>query len=513
MLPNREELHWLLSALIGDLTAFAPELAIVAGILCLLFARLIPRFDRWHLGPLAIAAVVAALGIVFANWDYDGPRTAFSGLLNIDRLADFIRAIVLLSTLFVLILTWLTGVPDAEDSADFCVLLLGSALGMMLMASANHLLIVFLAIEMASLPSYALAGFLKGRRTGSEAALKYVVFGAAAAGVMLYGISLLAGSFGTGSLPIIAAEYGRSLANGTYPIAPTAGLILLLVGFAFKLAAVPAHFWLPDVFEGAMAEVGAFLSVASKAAAVGLLARILVTFQTGAAGAGVDSLELMHTFGVGLVILGAITAMFGNLAALPQTNLKRLLAYSTIAHAGYMLMGLAVIHRGMVPVLLVYLAAYLLMNTGAFAVVALVRHHTGSESLDAFRGLIRRSPALGMGFTVFLLSLLGLPPLAGFVGKFLLFTLIYDMGTHCLAFRVAFVVALLNTVLSAGYYLKVLRVIGLDEPTERDESGEVRPLGESWLAAAFVVTLAVATVIVGIAWNPLFNAAAQAINR
>ena len=216
------------------------------------------------------------------------------------------------------------------------------------------------------------------------------------------------------------------LQGGGFTPALAAGTLLFLVGLGFKLAAVPFHFWLPDVFEGAAAEVGAFLSVASKAAAVGLTARFLLTLQGG--GRRLDPTILPRTVGLGVLVAAAVTATLGNLAALAQTNLKRLLAYSTIAHAGYMLMALATLTRDGVAAVLFYLAAYLLMNLGAFAVVAIVRNRTGAETIDACRGLLGRSPALAVALAVFLLSLLGLPPLAGFAGKFQVFAAVYEAG-------------------------------------------------------------------------------------
>jgi NADH-quinone oxidoreductase subunit N len=338
---------------------------------------------------------------------------------------------------------------------------------------------------------------------------------------MLYGISLLVGCFGTGHLPAVAAGYGKAIvdANGALPGTATAGLVLLLVGLGFKLAAVPFHFWLPDVFAGAAAEVGAFLSVASKAAAVGLLARILLAFQDAAVSAGAGVTVLPGTLGVGLAAVAAVTASVGNLAALGQTDLKRLLAYSTVAHAGYMLMGLATLTRAGVAAVLVYLVAYLLMNLGAFAVVAVVRNRTGAETLAAVRGLIVRSPAVGVGLAAFALSLLGLPPLAGFVGKFQVFAAVYGAGRDFTSagnpglgavFTALLAVGVLNTVVSAGYYLRLLKAAGLDAaPT--DAAAEPVPLGESWAAAGYVVSLTAALVAVGVWWGPLADAAASAV--
>jgi NADH-quinone oxidoreductase subunit N len=416
---------------------FLPELLVCAAIVLLLLLRVFRLAGRTHLGPFTLILTLGILAVAVCQWggygfeapESDGRNTdvMFGGLLVYDHLTIFMRCFLLGFAVLLIWLTLLTGIPDREDSADFYVLLLGATLGMSLMASANHLLMVFIGVEMASLPSYALAGFLKGRRQSSEAALKYVVYGGGAAGVMLYGISLLAGKFGTGYLPDLASGYVHAI--GTFDPVLILGTLFLLIGVGFKLAAVPFHFWCPDVFEGASAEVAGFLSVASKGAALALLIRLVLTFT------GVDPQERFvdgNWMGVlrylipALAVVAGVTATFGNLAAFFQNNLKRLLAYSTIAHAGYMMMGVcalttprlylpgdrAVIGAGAV---LFYLIAYLFMNLGAFAVVAFLRNETGTEDLDRMRGLVRRSPWMVVTLSLFLLSLLGIPPLIGFM--------------------------------------------------------------------------------------------------
>jgi NADH-quinone oxidoreductase subunit N len=520
MSPSSAELAALQTDLAHDLARFAPELVLAGTIVSLLVAKLFSSLDRVHLTPFAVAGTAVALG--FLVWQFveptrfpDGP--AFAGLLALDPPAGFVRAIVLTAALVVLTLGWITGLPDREDAADFGTLLLGATLGMLLMASANHLLIVFLAIEMASLPSYALAGFLKGKRAGSEAALKYVVYGAAASGVMLYGISLLAGGFGTGSMPGVAKGFAVAAEAGKLPLLTAIGVAFVLVGLAFKLSAVPFHFWLPDVFDGAATEVAAFLSVASKAAAVGLTVRFLLAFQAEAILNGPGVAVLPHSFGMAVLVVAAVTATLGNLAAMTQTNLKRLLAYSTIAHAGYVLMALATLTAEGAAAALFYMAAYLPMNLGAFAVAAVVRDRTGSETVDACRGLLARSPVLGVGLAVCVLGLLGLPPLAGFAGKFQVFAAVYDAGRGYAAlghprlgtaYLVLLAVGVINTAVSAGYYLRLLRVATLDEP-DADETGNPVPLGESPAAAALVGALAAAVVGLGVWWGPLAAAAAR----
>jgi NADH-quinone oxidoreductase subunit N len=542
----------LMSSLSVDARAFLPELFLCGAIVFMLLVRLVPRYDRQHLGWVALLCSLLALLISVMQWPgmpwpddmvdfakrFD-PRfeilhpethvpersiTLFGGMLVFDNFTIFIKLFLYSFVTLVTVLTLTTGIPDREDSADFYCLLFGSTIGMSIMASSSHLLMVFIGIEMASLPSYAMAGFLKGRRQSSEAALKYVVYGGGASGVMLYGISLLAGhtDIGSGHLPnIIHAISTKGLM--TSPIIIMA-LTFILAGIGFKLAAVPFHFWCPDVFEGAAAEVGAFLSVASKGAALALLARIVLGFggMTGDAGPAdlahraYDAWSRSANFLVPVLALFAIvTTTFGNLAAYGQTNLKRLLAYSTIAHAGFMMMGLAALTREGAGAMLFYLIVYLFMNLGAFAVVAYLRNITGQEDLTYYRGFVYRSPVLVITLGVFLLSLLGLPPLAGFAAKFQILSALFDAaqiyereGQPMLSSTMyALVVAGgLNTVLSLFYYVKVLKVMVLEKTLEEVENRPIEARPTPITHAVFATVLAGVILGLGLFWNPLSEA-------
>jgi len=490
MFPSDELLNALQTSLASDLRRFVPELLISLAILLCLGSRAFRLGSRLHASLLAVPFAIAAIALLCCQTTVE-PREAFSGLLVLDPLANYLRGLLLIFAVLALILGKLTGIPDRDDSADYVVLLLGGTLGMMLMTSANHLLMVFVGLEMASLPCYALAGFLKDRRTAGEAALKYVIYGSAASSVALFGISLLVISAGTGSLTGVAAALTT---KGFDPLA-VVGLVMLLVGFAFKLSAVPFHFWCPDVFAGAAAEVGAFLSVASKTAAVGLILRVVLSFEHAATGC-----EFSQGLGVGLLIVAAITTTFGNLAALAQTDMKRMLAYSTIAHAGYMLMAIATRSSEASSAVLFYLTAYLPTSLGAFAVVAVVRNRTGSETIEAFRGLLIRSPLLGVTTILFFLSLLGLPPLAGFAGKFQVFVAIYDAG-HIggdlgRLYQIGLAIAIVNTVLGAGYYLRVVRAVTLDEPTGTWNAGK-----NHTAIGVYLLILTLAVVALGLTWG------------
>jgi NADH-quinone oxidoreductase subunit N len=503
--------------LLRDLMFFLPEALLCAAIVAMLLIRL---GGRGHLGGLSAAVTIAALFVAGYQWVDMGDASlpAFTGMLVTDPLTRFARLVILGAALLTILLTLLTGIPDREDSGDFHVLLLGGTLGMLLMASANHLLMIYIAVEMASLPSYALAGFLKGKRQGSEAALKYVVYGGGASGVMLFGISLLAGRFGTGYLPDLAKGYNYAIAaqtGGQVDAILVLGTLLILVGLSFKLSAVPFHFWCPDVFEGAAAEVAAFLSVASKSGAFVLTARLILEMADHATKAS----DLALYFGPPLAFLAALTATFGNLAAYPQTNLKRLLAYSTIAHAGYMLMGLATVSTEGVQAVLFYLATYVFMNLGAFAVVAILRNRTGSEELSTFRGLVHRSPVAVVLLAIFLLSLLGIPPLVGFVAKFQVFAAVFHAGQTASGVRpwlgtvyyTLLVIGGINTALSAFYYVRVLKVMILEKAPDDITGQEPAPLSMPVPAVAYTGLLGVAVVGLGVAWNSLSAASADGV--
>ena len=529
-----------------SLPLFRTELCLAATIVLVLLCRMLPVLRRLDSGLVALGGVCFALwyawndlrGIPVAGLPDAGADAAglvrqelFGGLLVFDSLTAYVRFLLMGFLALYIPFTKASGIPDHEDGADFYTLVLGATLGMCLMASANHLLMVFMAVEMASVPSYALAGLLKGRKASSEAALKYAVYGAGAAGIMLYGISLLGGLLGTCHLPSMAAELARVVdagtANGSVMVLALGGL-MVAVGLAFKLSAVPFHFWCPDVFEGAAAEIGGFLSVASKTAAVALLLRIcygLGVSPTGVGGtaanltepglAGLASTRHFMVYVVGL--MAAVTCTLGNLAAYGQTNMKRLLAYSTIAHAGYIMMAVAAAvalvgvnvaaSREAVSAVAFYLGTYLFMNLGAFAIVALLRNRLRSEEIDSYAGLVRSSPGIVIATAVVLVSLIGLPPLAGFVAKFLVFSSLVQaisLGAERPLMLVLLVVGGLNTVLSLFYYLRVLKVMTFDPPPTDRVGGEFSLVS---LPGAVVTALVVPVVVLGVFWAGLYACA------
>lgn len=556
----------------GSLPFFRPELALCATIVVLLFVRIFKGGKYLPSFFIALVGSITALVLAFPaegleSWMTMPRQEIFTGMLVYDTLTAFIRIFLLSFVVLFIVLSRLTGIADAKDGQDYYVLVLGATLGMCVMASANHMMMLFMGVEMASVPSYVLAGIVKGRPRSSEAALKYVIYGAGTAGVMLYGISLLTGILGSAHLPTMAARLADldipnllTSAEGRLTVMVLVlGGLMLGVGLAFKLSAVPFHFWCPDVFEGASAEVDAFLSVASKAAALVLLLRVgaglgmvheelpmannradhpaviavaasgsttpahnavlatQVAESRDATPVGGGPLSPVRRFFVVLVsIMAIVTCTFGNLAAYGQTNIKRMLAYSTIAHAGFMMMAIAAAialagrdvadARTAVSALLLYISLYLFMNLSAFAVVAFLRNEMHSEEIADYGGLIRTSPLTAVMLTAVLVSLIGLPPLAGFWPKLRVLQALYTAGGPLMIF--VFVAAAVNTAIALVYYLRVAKAMCIDP--EPDTRGEVS-LG--FLPAAFIFVVSVPVLIFGILPGPLADLTDLAVSQ
>lgn len=544
----------LTSDTLASLMGFGAELVLCATIVVILLARMFRFSEKIDSVYFALVGTILAIAVLspLAPWDVSQsparmvpigalPRIElFTGMLVNDGFAVVTKTLMLVFLLLFFILIKLTRAHRKEDNTDFISLILGSALGMFLMVSANHMLVVFLAIEMASVPSYALAAMRRRDPRGSEAALKYAVYGAGTAGVMLYGISLLCGMLNSAHLPTMAVRLSEMAEAGLSPaqnVMLVMAALMILAGLAFKLSAVPFHQWCPDVFEGATAEVGAFLSVASKAAALALLLRVVLGLgaiesapqpliaisDTSLSVADIDNaanlnpeeptpgdaMQPIRSFiALLLAVVAAVTCTFGNLAAFAQTNIKRLLAYSTIAHAGYMMMAVPPILTlapsnpeaagACAGYLTLYVAVYLLMNLGAFAVAAMVRDVTGSEQISDYAGMIQRNLPIAVCFTILLVSLVGLPPLAGFIGKFAVFAglargYLLTGETYLVGLLV---VGCLNTVISLFYYLRVVKIMTIvpidPDAAPMQESPGVLQVGYLWAITAPVLVLIVA---------------------
>jgi NADH-quinone oxidoreductase subunit N len=511
---------------VGSLVIFLPELILSATIVLMLLARLVSLDKLIPTLWIPFTGGVASFGVLL--WQliqllqHQERTEIFTGLAIHDEFSVFFRLFLTFFYFFIVVLTGLSGIPDDEDAPDFYSLLTGAVIGMMLMSSANHLLMLFLGIEMASVPSYAMTGFLKGRRQSSEAALKFVVYGAGAAGVMLFGISLLAGLLGTAEFSQLASRLNAVLSQHEGgmqdPIIRYTMLALLMitVGFAFKLSLVPFHFWCPDAFHGAPAEVGGFLSIGSKAAAFALLVR----FAMSIAGNGQGALSsVCVSCGIGLGLLAIVTMTFGNLAAYSQRNMKRLLAYSTIAHAGYMLMAVSALMilqsesvdgaNRAIEGLLYYLFVYLFMNLGAFTIVALIRNQTFSEEIEDYKGIVQQAPVLAVCMAMCMFSLVGIPPLGGFYGKAFIFAAVYDATRVHWMMWVVLVAGGLNTVFSLVYYLRVAKIMCIDVRPNNAATVTLVPSSPSGL---YVILVCGTVLALGIIVNPLSRVALYAAN-
>ncbi len=453
-----------------QLTLVRSELWLVAGMCAVLIA---PFFKRDSAkAPIAVTLCSLLLALLSIGGGDAGDGSVFHGSLTIDPFSQFFK-VLLYSFAALVVMQWSILRRDARshlDTPDFMCLLLGATFGMSLMASASNLLTLFIATEAASMPSYALAGFRKRSRLGTEGSMKYVLFGAASSALMLYGLSLVYGT--TGSLEFGAiARVGAT--TGVSPLMAI-GLMGVLGGIAFKLSAAPMHFWCPDVFQGAPTEVTTFLSVASKGAAIALLVRFLGAFGNAAITlpGGPTDPHVFAGLASGVAVLGGVTAFWGNLVAYHQRNIKRLLAYSSISHAGYMIMAASVMpladrlpkgvdSQDVTEALLFYLLIYLFMNLGAFTLAALVTQKTGSEDIEDYKGLAYRHVPLTALFMIFLLSLFGMPGLGGFMGKVFLAKGVAKLGFGGL---VIIAVLLINTLISFFYYMRPIVYMCLKSP-------------------------------------------------
>ncbi len=488
----QEKFPGLVQEITSNLGAFLPELILAVGVMWVIMADLFTRREHSRrMGFHAFTFVAVALLSVICH-GFSGDQELFRGMIVDDGFGAFFKVLLLVGTLICIPMVMMTKSFEGRRMGEFYGLLLGSVLGMFLMVTAKNMLMFFLGIEFASYTSYLLTGYLKGDRRGAEGALKYVIYGSVASGAMAYGLSLLYGL--TGSLDMADVAQGLIVSRTTDVTVLIAGL-LCFAGFGYKIAAFPMHFWSPDVYEGAPIPFTAFLSVISKAAGFAVLLR----FAEGMMGTGRWELPLANGDVVGVNwplvvgVIAALTMTVGNFAALFQRNLKRLLAYSSIAHAGYLLMGIAALapHAenalpGWQPILF-YLVAYLFMNLGAFLVVSIIAEKTGRETLDAYRGLGARSALLAVALGIFLISLIGLPPTGGFTGKVQLIKAVVDDGQIWLA-----LVAVVNTVVSVYYYARIIRLMFLEES---DDTSKV-PLSAP--VSAFVVLMVVPVLWLGV---------------
>ena len=471
-----------------DLRAILPVLVVAAtGGVVLLLDLLPPRARKEHLGFAGLVGVVLSMGVTLWLWGAD--VRAFRGMVVLDGYALFFDLVIGYATGLMLLFSMDYLRREGMESGEFYILVLFAAVGMMLMASAGDLIIIFLALETMSLSLYVLAGFFRPRVEAAEASMKYFLLGAFASGFFLYGIALVFGATGSTNLDRIANAV--SAGAGRDPML-VIGAGLLFVGFGFKISAVPFHMWAADVYEGAPTSVTAFIATGSKAAAFAALLRVLLS---GLRGAPLDWSALLW-------VLAVLTMTFGNVVAIAQRNLKRMLAYSSIAHVGYMLVGVVAggaLGNGSV---LFYLLVYTFTTAGAFGAILLLER-SGREAvrLEDFSGLASPHPILALALSVFLLSLVGIPPTAGFVGKFYLFGAAVRSGYVWLA-----VIGVLNSAVAAYYYLRLIVYMYMREP-----EGAPTVFAPSLSGALALVVAFWGVVQLGVMPAPLFDLAQAAV--
>jgi NADH-quinone oxidoreductase subunit N len=430
------------------LLAVLPEIALLALITIVFIADLILHGKQnSNLAGITAAGIAAifVLTLIYAR-PGESEELIWGGMLRHDWLA-FVFKLLFLASGFITVL-FTIGWESVWRKGEFYVLLLTSLLGMTLMAASADLIMLFLAIETTSIPLYVMAGFMTNDDKSTESGFKYLLFGAMTTAVMLYGFSLLYGLAGTSNIYAMA----DAIAAGAIPGPVLVGtLLLILLGFGFKVALVPLHFWAPDVYEGAPTPVTAFLSTASKAAGFAVLARVMIAVFP----------SILADWQTIIAIAAALSMTVGNVVALTQTNIKRMLAYSSIAHAGYALLGVAAASELGVLSVVYYFLVYAVTNLAAFGVVIIVYHTTRSDEISDYAGLSRRSPMLALAMLLAFLSLAGVPPLGGFIAKVLAFAAAVDAGLIWLA-----VLGVLNSIVGLYYYLIVLKVVYLFPPKD-----------------------------------------------
>ncbi len=486
-----------LNQLANSLGLFKAETALAVTFLAALL------FDLAFKKTRNAAAVVALVGFAVTGFflcsSSAANDTIFSNMLAVDPFGNFFKFIILITSALIVVISFFSKelYTEGRTLGEYYSLIVGMTFGMFLLVGATNLIMVYLAIETMSLSSYVLAGYTKEVRRSSEASLKYVIFGAVSSGIMIYGMSLMFGLTGSLEIADIAKVIGSMPQNNAIVVVISS--LMIFSGIAYKISAVPFHFWTPDVYEGSPVTITAFLSIASKAAGFAILIRFIkLGFSTGGDAWAIIG-QMDWTFIIAL--LSVLTMTIGNLVAVWQNNMKRLLAYSSIAHAGYMLMGVTVMTSTGVSSVLIYFFMYMLMNMGAFFFVLLIANKIGSEELEDYTGLAYRAPILCVCMVVFLISLAGLPPTAGFIGKLNVFSAVLAKdGYLWLA-----VVGVLNSVVSLYYYAKVMRNMFLrsSENTEK--------ISFSLTSTIIIIALAVPNIVFGLFFDPIVNWAQKSV--
>jgi NADH-quinone oxidoreductase subunit N len=462
-----------------DLLRFLPEIILtIAGTLLMVLDPILRKRTSPIFGHLSLLALVTALGGCLCANANGG--VAFGGMLNVDGFATFFRILVILVGILTIFPSYRFLARQDAETSEFHALLLFSIAGQCLMAASNDLIVVFIGLEISSIASYVMADYFRGDKLGNEAALKYFLLGSFATGFFLYGVALVYGATGSVNLTVVR----ESLMHGNIEPIALAGMgiasALMFVGLAFKVSAAPFQLWAPDVYQGAPTPVSAFLSAGPKAAAFAVFLRIFIT-----------AFEPIASRWEPLVWVVALASMcVGNFAALWQTNIKRMLAYSSVAHAGYVMVALAAQNDTGTAAAMFYLAAYAFMNVGAFACVAYLSGKDEKyQSIDDFKGLSRTQPMAAAMFAIFLASLIGVPLTGGFFGKFYIFKAALESHMYWLT-----ILGLLNSAVAAYYYLRILVMMYMHDPAEATQSAET----PSFSVRVSLILPALGTLVLGI---------------
>jgi len=476
-----------LNELMNQCGALLPELILSVALCAVIFADMLTPLRRSRLvcGGIATAGAAGALAVFLARL-FDEAQAyeahTFSNMVVHDQVRAFFGVVLLAGAVGTFLFSMRSRETAGYRQGEYFSLMLGAVLGGLLLVSAENYILFILGLETLSLCSYVLAGYMKHERAPAEAGLKYMIYGAVVSGVLLFGLSYAYGVTGTtsirGSFMLLSARVGA-----VNPAAAVIILSLILVGVGFKIAMVPFHFWCPDVYQGSPTPVTAFLAVVSKAAGFGGLLRLMMPVflfaEQSTGGNEMTRTILPVLFGV----LAMVTMTYGNLVAIRQTDVKRLLAYSSIAHAGYLLMGLTVYTLDSTQAMMFYLFIYLFMTLGAFWVVIVLINRLGTADIDGFRGAAYKSPWLFAAMFIFLISLTGLPPTAGFVGKFMLFKVVVAAAINAMdmhggitpmaAFYLVVAFAgLINSAISLYYYMKIAKAMAFDTPADAAPIGD-----------------------------------------
>lgn len=460
--------------ILNSIGHFYPEIAIVVTLCAVIIVDLLLKRDDHTISWIFLAGLAVTGFFIIRQTGIN--TSVFHDMLAVDPFAVFFKVVLIIASAFIVLFSIKSRELDPYKSrlGEYYMLISGMILGMLLMVGSANLLIMFIAFELTSISSYVLAGFTKRVLKSAEASVKYVMYGAVSSGIMLYGISLLIGITSATDIYGINA----SLAAGIdQPVILYIAILMIIVGIGFKIAVVPFHFWAPDVYEGAPITITAFLAVASKIAALAMMIRLFKVSFT-------DSVNILVigdwpvfaglNWPIILAVMAALAMIVGNLTALRQDNIKRMLAYSSIAHAGYILMGFVVLTDEGITAIMIYVFMYLFMNLGAFYVAMLFSNKVKTESIEHYKGLGFRAPLESIAMTVFLISLTGLPPTAGFIAKLYIFGAAVSAGWIWLV-----LIAGLMTVVSLFYYIRVVRNMfffqsdGITEPLVFDAGSKI----------------------------------------